>query len=76
MDARTPDPAFRNESPAKLWQFAPAGKGDGVRKSRVSCNRGEQLSAAAAPGTQVVWLDATTGISNVVTRTRPSGTCG
>ncbi|MGW7049452.1 M4 family metallopeptidase [Streptomyces avermitilis] len=76
VDARTPDPAFRNESLAKLWQFSPEGKGDGVRRSRVSCNRGEQLSAAAASGTQVVWLDATTGISNVVTRTRPSGTCG
>ena len=70
VGARAPEPSYRNESLAKLWQFA----GDGSR-SRVSCNRGEQLYAAAAAGRQVVWLDATTGISDVVTRTRPSGTC-
>ena len=75
MVARTPVPEVRNEYLAKLWQFSPTGTGDDVRRSRVSCNRGEQLSAAAAAGTQVLWLDATTGISNVVTRTRPSGTC-
>jgi len=75
MVARTPVAEYRNEYLAKLWQFSPTGTGDDVRRSRVSCNRGEQLSAAAAAGTQVLWLDATTGISNVVTRTRPSGTC-
>ncbi|WP_405959686.1 M4 family metallopeptidase [Streptomyces sp. NBC_00024] len=69
--ARTGDPAIRNESLAKLWQFS----GDDGTRGRVSCNRGEQLSAAAATGTRVVWLDATTGISQVVTRARPSGTC-
>ena len=76
MIARTPDVEYRNESLAKLWQFSPAATGEGVRRSRVSCNRGEQFSASAAPGTRVVWLDATTGISDVVTRSRPSGTCG
>ncbi|MDH6622715.1 Zn-dependent metalloprotease [Streptomyces sp. LBL] len=75
MTARTPDTEIRNESLSKLWQFSPTGTGDAVRRSRVSCNRGEQLSAAAAPGTQVLWLDATTGISNLVTRTRPTGSC-
>jgi Zn-dependent metalloprotease len=69
--ARTGDPAIRNESLAKLWQFT----GDDGTRVRVSCNRGEQLSAAAATGTRVVWLDSTTGISHVVTRARPSGTC-
>ncbi|MFJ9818709.1 M4 family metallopeptidase [Streptomyces sp. NPDC101151] len=76
MVARKPLPQLSNDSLSKLWQFAPADKGDGPRRSRVSCNRGEQLSAAAADGTQVIWLDATTGVSDVVTRTRPAGTCG
>lgn len=73
MVARTPDTVLRNESLSKLWQFPT--HGDGLRRGRVSCNRGEQLSAAAAPGTRVVWLDATTGTSEVVTRARPSGRC-
>ncbi|MEN8651260.1 hypothetical protein ABCR94_11595 [Streptomyces sp. 21So2-11] len=49
-------------------------KDDATRKGRVSCNRGEQLSAAAA-GSQVLWIDATTGSSEMVTRTRPTGKC-
>ncbi|MEE1832965.1 M4 family metallopeptidase [Streptomyces sp. SP17KL33] len=69
--ARTGDPAIRNESLAKLWQFP----GDAGQRVRVSCNRGEQLSAAAATGTRVIWLDATTGVSSVVTRARPTGRC-
>ncbi|MEV6383496.1 M4 family metallopeptidase [Streptomyces sp. NPDC051773] len=69
--ARTGDTAIRNESLAKLWQFP----GDTGRRARVSCNRGEQLSAAAAAGTRVVWLDSTTGVSDVVTRARPAGSC-
>ncbi|MEU1407305.1 hypothetical protein ABZ471_34020 [Streptomyces sp. NPDC005728] len=76
MVARTPLAELNNASLSKLWQFAPEHKGDGPRRSRVSCNRGEQLAAAAAAGTQVIWLDATTGVSDVVTRTRPAGTCG
>ncbi|GAB2907131.1 hypothetical protein GCM10027075_03470 [Streptomyces heilongjiangensis] len=72
MVARKPDTVLRNEALSKLWQFSP----DGDRRDRVSCNRGEQLSAAAAPGTRVVWLDATTGTGEVVTRARPSGRCG
>ncbi|MFF9038626.1 M4 family metallopeptidase [Streptomyces sp. NPDC014892] len=69
--ARTGDTAIRNESLAKLWQFP----GDAGQRVRVSCNRGEQLSAAAATGTRVIWLDATTGVSGVVTRARPTGRC-
>ncbi|MBL1086909.1 M4 family metallopeptidase [Streptomyces actinomycinicus] len=75
MVARTPSPELTNATLAKLWQFTPDRKGDGMQRSRVSCNRGEQLSAAAAGGTRVVWLDGTTGVSDVVTRARPTGKC-
>ncbi|MFE9537240.1 M4 family metallopeptidase [Streptomyces sp. NPDC006691] len=77
VGTRTYDPEFRNESLAKLWQFSATASpsDDGARKGRVSCNRGDQLSAAAAAGGQVVWIDATTGVSQVVTRTRPTGRC-
>ncbi|MEU2062751.1 M4 family metallopeptidase [Streptomyces sp. NPDC013455] len=75
MVARPPASGIGNATLSKLWQFTPDRKGEGTHRSRVSCNRGEQLSAAAADGTRVVWLDATTGISDVVTRARPSGTC-
>ncbi|MEU5079571.1 MULTISPECIES: M4 family metallopeptidase [Streptomyces] len=75
MVARTPAAEVSNAALSKLWQFTPDHKGDGTRRARVSCNRGEQLSAAAADGTRVVWLDATTGTTDVVTRARPSGTC-
>ncbi|MFE7277464.1 M4 family metallopeptidase [Streptomyces sp. NPDC057623] len=70
--------AISNESAPKLYQFAASGAPDdpGTRKGRVSCNRGEQSSAAAVGGSQVVWLDSTTGITDVVTRTRPAGRCG
>ncbi|MFJ3230991.1 M4 family metallopeptidase [Streptomyces sp. NPDC086787] len=74
--AATPDlSATGNESLSKLWQFTPEPKGDGMLRQRVSCNRGEQLAAAAAPGNRVVWLDATTGTTDVVTRARPAGRC-
>ncbi|MFJ2404440.1 M4 family metallopeptidase [Streptomyces xanthochromogenes] len=77
VGARTYDPEYHNESLAKLWQFSATASpsDDGARKGRVSCNRGDQLSAAAAAGGQVVWVDATTGVSQVVTRTRPTGRC-
>lgn len=73
-----PDTEIRNESVPKLYQFAAADSPEdpGTRKGRVSCNRGEQSSAAAVAGSQVVWLDATTGVTDVVTRTRPTGRCG
>ncbi|MFI0736862.1 M4 family metallopeptidase [Streptomyces sp. NPDC021100] len=70
--AQTPDTQYRNETLSKLWQFSP----DGARKGRVSCNRGEQLGGAADTGTRVVWTDATTGYTDLVTRHRPAGTCG
>ncbi|MEV6999060.1 M4 family metallopeptidase [Streptomyces sp. NPDC093982] len=66
-----------NESAPKLNQFAAAGAPDdpATRKGRVSCNRGEQSSAAAVGGSQVVWLDSTTGTTDAVTRARPAGRC-
>ncbi|MCS0634297.1 M4 family metallopeptidase [Streptomyces sp. LP05-1] len=71
LNAVLPDTAIRNETLPKNWQFTT----DGSRQERVSCNRGEQFSPSAAGGTQVVWLDGTTGWTNLVTRPRPAGRC-
>ncbi|MGW2188192.1 M4 family metallopeptidase [Streptomyces sp. NPDC001719] len=70
-----PETATGNEALPKLYQFAADGSTDPAR-ARVSCNRGEQSSAAAVGGKQVVWLDGTTGYTDLVTRTRPAGSCG
>lgn len=72
VTSQSPGTPVGNRSTAKLWQFS----ADGRSLGRVSCNRGEQFSAAAAGGRQVVWLDGTTGFTDLVTRTRPAGTCG
>lgn len=72
VNAALPDTAYRNETLPKNWQLTT----DGTRKERVSCNRGEQLSPAALDGTWVVWIDGTTGWTNLVTRSRPAGRCG
>ncbi|WP_443070324.1 M4 family metallopeptidase [Streptomyces sp. WAC05374] len=72
VNASLPDTAYRNETLPKNWQLTT----DGTRKERVSCNRGEQLSPAAVSGTQVVWIDGTTGWTDLVTRSRPAGRCG
>lgn len=48
MVARKPLAGLGNDSLSRLWRFAPDRKGDGLRRSRVSCNRGEELAAAAA----------------------------
>lgn len=61
-----------NDVLSKIWQLST----DGARKQRLSCNRGEQFSPAAVSGDQVVWLDGTTGWTNLVTRGRPAGNCG
>ncbi|WP_087929572.1 M4 family metallopeptidase [Streptomyces albireticuli] len=61
-----------NGTLGKLWQLSP----DGSRRSRVSCNRGEQFWPVTAGGRRVVWLDATTGSTDLVTRSRPAGACG
>ncbi|MFD9598703.1 hypothetical protein ACFWA9_38905 [Kitasatospora sp. NPDC059973] len=44
-------------------------------RSRVSYNRGTQFHPAADQGNRVVWLDATTGGSDLVTHDRPAATC-
>ncbi|MEU9979942.1 M4 family metallopeptidase [Streptomyces sp. NPDC050856] len=72
VSAVLPEMELRNETLSKVWQLTP----DGSRKERFSCNRGEQISPAAVSGTQVVWLDGTTGWTNLVTRGRPAGRCG
>ncbi|MFC5722421.1 M4 family metallopeptidase [Streptomyces gamaensis] len=62
----------RQETLARLWQFT----SDGTRRERVSCNRGEQVLPASVGGRHVVWIDATTGSTGLVTRIRPAGSCG
>ncbi|MET8745439.1 hypothetical protein [Streptomyces sp. NPDC004728] len=72
VTAQTPDTVYRNETLPKLWQLTP----DGSRVQRVSCNRGGQSYAAADSGRRVVWIDGTTGWTDLVTRERPAGKCG
>ncbi|MET9293700.1 M4 family metallopeptidase [Streptomyces sp. NPDC003077] len=67
-----PAPEYRNETLGKIWQLSV----DGTQKGRVSCNRGEQVMPAVPGGRQVIWVDGTTGRTNLVTRTRPAGRCG
>ncbi|MFK8909161.1 M4 family metallopeptidase [Streptomyces sp. YS-3] len=71
VNSTPPDTQYRNETLPKLWQLS----ADGTRRERLSCNRGEQLYPSAAGGRQVVWLDGTTGWTDLVTRERPAGTC-
>ncbi|WP_373301834.1 M4 family metallopeptidase [Streptomyces netropsis] len=70
--ASAPGAPYRNEMLSKLWQFS----ADGANRGRVSCNRGEQSAAVSAGGKQLIWIDATTGHGDLVTRSRPAGNCG
>ncbi|MFD5071210.1 M4 family metallopeptidase [Streptomyces sp. NPDC058369] len=63
---------WANDTLMKLYQVAPDGKGG---PQRVSCNRGEQAYGAADEGKRVLWLDGTTGYTDLVTRERPAGAC-
>lgn len=63
---------WANDTLMKLYQVAPDGKGG---PQRMSCNRGEQAYGAADEGKRVLWLDGTTGSTDLVTRERPAGTC-
>ncbi|MGC5394992.1 M4 family metallopeptidase [Streptomyces sp. DT20] len=63
---------WANDTMAKLYQVAPDGKGD---PQRMSCNRGEQAFGTADEGHRVLWLDGTTGYTNLVKRDRPAGRC-
>lgn len=67
-----PATAYANDQLPKLYQTAPDGKG-GPR--RVSCNRGDQVFPAADTGQRVLWLDGTTGYTDLVKRDRPAGSC-
>ncbi|MFI6942338.1 M4 family metallopeptidase [Streptomyces sp. NPDC050418] len=64
--------SWANATLPKLYQAAPDGKGGA---QRISCNRGDQVYASADTGTRVLWLDGTTGYTNLVKRDRPAGRC-
>ncbi|MFH8992064.1 hypothetical protein [Streptomyces sp. NPDC017940] len=66
-----PRQGWSNANLTKLVQTDLDGKG----VVRVSCNRGEQTGHAADTGRRVVWIDGTTGHTDLVTRARPAGTC-
>ncbi len=74
VDVLTLPPAtsWANDTLPKLYQVTPDGKGT---PQRVSCNRGDQVYPAADTGKRVLWLDGTTGYTNLVKRDRPAGTC-
>ncbi|MFD3996054.1 M4 family metallopeptidase [Streptomyces sp. NPDC058548] len=63
---------WANETLPKLYQVAPDGKGGA---QRMSCNRGDQVFGSADEGQRVLWLDGTTGYTNLVKRDRPAGRC-
>ncbi|MFE2303702.1 M4 family metallopeptidase [Streptomyces sp. NPDC059445] len=67
-----PATSWANDTLPKLYQAASDGTG-GVQ--RVSCDRGDQVYAAADGGQRVLWLDGTTGYTNLVKRDRPAGRC-
>ncbi|MFF1261009.1 hypothetical protein ACFVZT_29805 [Streptomyces sp. NPDC058321] len=67
-----PATAWANATLPKLYQVAPDGKGGA---QRVSCNRGDQVYPAADEGQRVLWLDGTTGYTDLVKRDRPAGSC-
>ncbi|MGW4387346.1 M4 family metallopeptidase [Streptomyces sp. NPDC004685] len=67
-----PATSWANATLPKLYQVAPDGKGGA---QRVSCNRGDQVYPAADEGQRVLWLDGTTGYTNLVKRDRPAGSC-
>ncbi|WP_424216903.1 M4 family metallopeptidase (plasmid) [Streptomyces sp. BI20] len=64
-------PRWSNERLPKIVQVDANGK----NLVRLSCNRGEQLGVAADTGRRAVWLDGTTGHTDLVTRARPAGRC-
>lgn len=67
-----PASSWDNATLPKLYQVAPDGKSGA---QRVSCNRGDQVYPAADEGRRVLWLDGTTGYTNLVKRDRPAGSC-
>ncbi|MGW8884221.1 M4 family metallopeptidase [Streptomyces sp. NPDC055749] len=67
-----PATTWANDTLPKLFQVSPDGKGGA---QRLSCNRGDQVFGAADEGQRVLWLDGTTGYTNLVKRDRPAGRC-
>ncbi|MGW3914632.1 M4 family metallopeptidase [Streptomyces sp. NPDC005070] len=67
-----PATTWANDTLPKLYQVASDGTG---AAQRVSCDRGDQVYAAADSGQRVLWLDGTTGYTNLVKRDRPAGRC-
>ncbi|WP_307805037.1 M4 family metallopeptidase [Streptomyces sp. VRA16 Mangrove soil] len=67
-----PATSWANDTLPKLYQVAADGKS---APQRMSCNRGDQVYAAADTGQRVLWLDGTTGYTNLVKRERPAGKC-
>ncbi|GAA2227049.1 hypothetical protein GCM10010430_02970 [Kitasatospora cystarginea] len=70
-ESRKPADGWTNAALPKLWQLPITGG----TPERVSCNRGGQYQAAADQGTRVLWLDATPGRTDLVTRDRPAAGC-
>ncbi|MFE2722147.1 M4 family metallopeptidase [Kitasatospora sp. NPDC059327] len=66
-----PAGGWTNAALPKLWQLPITG-GTPVR---VSCNRGGQVEPAADRDSRVLWLDATTGHTDLVVRERPATSC-
>ncbi|MFF2077924.1 M4 family metallopeptidase [Kitasatospora sp. NPDC058162] len=71
LTSAKPAGGWTNAAMPKLWQVPLAGG----EPRRVSCDRGGQYAVAADRGTRVVWLDATAGRADLVTRERPAGGC-
>ncbi|GAB3151040.1 hypothetical protein GCM10027290_39440 [Micromonospora sonneratiae] len=66
-----PSSQLTNAALPKLYQV-PVRGGAPVR---FSCNRGDQGVHASDENRRVVWLDGTTGYTNLVTRAQPAVTC-
>ncbi|GLW56318.1 M4 family metallopeptidase [Kitasatospora phosalacinea] len=67
-----PATTWSNTTLPKLYQLPATGKGEA---QRLSCNRGDQVYPAADTGKRVLWLDGTTGSTDLVTRDRPATKC-
>ncbi|MCK0113855.1 M4 family metallopeptidase [Ornithinimicrobium sp. F0845] len=67
---------YANETLPKLYQLSIDGKSKrNPSPLRMSCNRGEQIFAAADEGKRVLWLDGTTGETHLVVQDRPKRHC-
>ncbi|GAA1216768.1 hypothetical protein GCM10009665_03300 [Kitasatospora nipponensis] len=67
-DSTKPTNGWTNAALPKLWQLPLTGG----TPTRLSCNRGAQYEPAADTATRVIWLDATPGRTDLVSRARPT----